>query len=511
MLFTDASLSRNIAFSEVGDLADVNAGRRRRDRRLHRRLRTFSRYAHLSMTMDFATATHHSSVWRLLSECGPVASDITPTSVDEHATPTRDACAKPTHHATGEMEQILFWIIKEQHKVAVSGMAMVLSSLMNKEEHKARVAMVPNPNRLPPLAIQGRRHPAPLCAPKCTAGACPWSPHGSTSRRAVQGRRHPAPLCAPKCTADAHVHDSLEDRLHVLHGTSTLSFPVRSKRSSWRKVQDFLTDLPRDRFNAILCDARHMHMDSSSDCILDVRHEDKNGLVILPRVLEKGPCLPPVLLPFFRPFFHSFPVLCQLEHEKVRVQLPTLRATPCPESPNNKLLILTSPGANVAYAKKRMVTRRKIVWHMFSSLSAPVSRSNKKFEEAARDMMQNLWHVCAVPQSEKAQQAERRESRAACTSSGRPSRGKENRQTQRKAEAARHTSRKGQVYPRELSTSNEGCAHTDEEGHESDHGKRETFTHNCGRDHVITHENWSSASPCTNLLFLFFVFCFYFV
>ena len=58
MLFTDASLSGHIAFSEVGDLADVNAGRRRRDRRL----RAFWRYEHLSMKMDFATATHHSSV-----------------------------------------------------------------------------------------------------------------------------------------------------------------------------------------------------------------------------------------------------------------------------------------------------------------------------------------------------------------------------------------------------------------------------------------------------------------
>ena len=58
--------------------------------------------------------------------------------------------------------------------------------------------------------------------------------------------------------------------------------------------------------------------------------------------------------------------------------------------------------------QKRMVTGRKIVWHMFSCLSAPVSRSKKGFEEAAREMMQNQWHVCAVLQSEKAYQAERR-------------------------------------------------------------------------------------------------------
>ena len=139
--------------------------------------------------------------------------------------------------------------------------------------------------------------------------------------------------------------------------------------------------------------------------------------------------------------------------------------------------------------QKKGYWKEKIGWHMFSSLSAPVSRSNKKFEEAARDMMKNLWHVCAVPQSEKAHQAERRESSAACTSSGRPPRGKENRQTQRKAEAARQTSRKEQVCLRELSTSNEGCARTDEEGHESDHGQSETFSHNCERDHVISHEN----------------------
>ena len=58
MLFTDASLSGHIALSEVVDLAEVKASRRRRDRRL----RTFWRHGHLSMKMEIATAMHHSAV-----------------------------------------------------------------------------------------------------------------------------------------------------------------------------------------------------------------------------------------------------------------------------------------------------------------------------------------------------------------------------------------------------------------------------------------------------------------
>ena len=58
MLFTDAPLSGHIAFPEVGDLADVNAGRRRRDRRL----RIFCRHEQLFMKVEIATATHYSAV-----------------------------------------------------------------------------------------------------------------------------------------------------------------------------------------------------------------------------------------------------------------------------------------------------------------------------------------------------------------------------------------------------------------------------------------------------------------
>ena len=94
-----------------------------------------------------------------------------------------------------------------------------------------------------------------------------------------------------------------------------------------------------------------------------------------------------------------------------------------------------------------MVTGRKIVWHMFSSLSAPVSFSKKGFREAARDMMQKQWHVCAVPQTEKAYQAERRESRAACNNSGRPPRGKE---------TDRH---RGRPKPPDITSRRNKCSH----------------------------------------------------
>ena len=103
------------------------------------------------------------------------------------------------------------------------------------------------------------------------------------------------------------------------------------RRSAREMVAPF--SLATAGFNAILRDVRHVHIDSSSDFILDVRHEDKNGLLMLPHVLGNGHCLPPVLLfPFFGLFFNSFPVLCQLEHDEVPVQAPTLRATPCPSA-----------------------------------------------------------------------------------------------------------------------------------------------------------------------------------
>ena len=53
MLFIDASHSGHIAFSEVGDLAEVNASQRRR---------TFWRHEHVSKKKDIATETLHPAI-----------------------------------------------------------------------------------------------------------------------------------------------------------------------------------------------------------------------------------------------------------------------------------------------------------------------------------------------------------------------------------------------------------------------------------------------------------------
>ena len=239
--------------------------------------------------------------------------------------------------------------------MVVSGMAMVLSSLMNKEEHKARVAM-PYQKRLPTWATV---------------------PSKASSESWVTA------LSQSKSTANDKKARFSQSRFHPQN--------VRGCRRSAREIVAPFSFATASTLSFAICDT----CTSTAPAILFL-----NGLVILPHVLGKGPCLPPVLLlPFFRPFFNSFPVLCQLEHDEVPVQVPTLRATPCPSArPFHRKRC--HPSQTWPYQK--MVTGRKIVWHMFSGLSAPVSRTKKGVEEAARDMMQNQRHVRAVPQSEKA-------------------------------------------------------------------------------------------------------------
>ena len=52
-------------------------------------------------------------------------SHVTPAPMNEHTASTRDACATPGH-ATGKVDTLLFWTVKERHFVVAAAMAMFL-------------------------------------------------------------------------------------------------------------------------------------------------------------------------------------------------------------------------------------------------------------------------------------------------------------------------------------------------------------------------------------------------
>ena len=211
--------------------------------------------------------------------------------------------------------------------MVVSGMVMVLSSLVNQEEHKATVAM-PYQNRLPPRATVPSKALSEswvltLSQSKSTGNdkKARFSPSRFHPQRVRGCRRSAREMVAP----------------FSLETASTLSFAMCDTCTSTAPAILFL-----------MCGTRTRTGSSSSLTYL--------GKAFVFRLSS--------FLPFFRPFFNSFPVLCQLEHDEVPVQVTTLRATPCPsarpshrkrchpsqtwpyqkkKTPNNKLVILMSP------------------------------------------------------------------------------------------------------------------------------------------------------------------------